>query len=273
MSIVSNLFKIYRSNGNVLEIFSLFRSEIIKYYQNEYVGRFLRMCWNYNMLNELDVLDVRGLDEKYIPVANEFIYYMKIIYERYLIFPEKNMNSKHNFNSCVKIGNKNIISVDCQHSFFYEKKYYGNNILDFLNNNLCMNLDNIILTSRPIIYKYKSQEESMTILSCLFDFLNKNKDTKINIISFHKNGDSFVQTHYYDNKQIVENVCSGFNNADCHENKLKLRMKLYFAHKFSKMKKCCKKKKEKIQTTNFAYFGLNNNITIIINNFILNVHI
>jgi hypothetical protein len=269
LTAVSNLYEIYSKNSNILEIFSLFRSEIIRYYENETIGKALRICWNFNMLNELDVPNNCNYTNKNL--VNEFVYYMKIIYERYLIFPYKNFDSFQNFNSVIHLGNRNVISLDCQHSMYYEQKYYGRNIYEFLKKKLSENTENIILVSRPLTYMHKNDPESEQFLHFLFDFLRRNSGNKVYIISFHKNGKSFVQTHLFQDMQISENVCSGFNNIDISENKFRLGMSIYLGEKINKVKKIMRiNKKKLIKTDNFKYTGINRNITLVINNFILN---
>jgi hypothetical protein len=268
---IENLFNIYKKNGNILEIFSIFREEILVYYSNESIGNSLRQCWNYHMLNEMDVLNIEEEKNKYF--INEFIYYMKIIYERYLLFPNKNLDSKYNFNASVILGNKNLISLDCQHSLYYEKKYFGKYIYDFLENNLLVNKENVLLLSIPLLIDYRMTGESESFLNFLFQYINSKNNININIISFHKNGDSYVHTHIQNNIEIIENVCSGINNNDCYQNKIKLYLKIYFFQSYKKLKYIHKSKKQKIITKNFIYNGMNNNITVILNNFLFNTHI
>lgn len=268
---IENLFNIYKKNSNILEIFSIFRQEILVYYSDETIGNSLRQCWNYNMLNELDVLNIDDEKNKYY--INEFIYYMKIIYDRYLLFPNKNLNSKYNFNTSVILGNKNIISLDCQHSLYYEKKYFGKYIYEFLQKKLLVNKENVILLSIPLLTDYKMTCESESFLKFLFEYINSNNDLKINIISFHKNGDSYVHTHIQNKKGIIENVCSGINNDECSQNKIKLYLKIYLIQAYKKLIYIHKSKTQKIITKKFTYNGMNNNITVILNNFLLNTHI
>ncbi len=185
----------------------------------------------------------------------------------------KNLDSKYNFNASVILGNKNLISLDCQHSLYYEKKYFGKYIYDFLENNFLVNKENVLLLSIPLLIDYRMTGESESFLNFLFEYINSKNNIKINIISFHKNGDSYVHTHIQNNIEIIENVCSGINNNDCYQNKIKLYLKIYFFQSYKKLKYIHKSKKQKIITKNFIYNGMNNNITVILNNFLFNTHI
>lgn len=263
-SLIRNLYEVYKKNMIVTELFKIFRTEIIKYYSNKAVSIILRSNWNINMFNETDLFIDKSNEQDFMN-QKEFIYYLKIMYERYFSIPERNY--RHSFNSTKKIGGLNIISLDSQLSFFYEDNYFTEKLRVFLDRSLQENMSNLIILNRPLRYLAHRDVHAEKMLKYILELSRK---YKINIVSSHKNGYSYTQTHHYKDIYLDEYICSGFNNIDVPESflkKLKLKFMFYCMIKKDRMK--ARYNREHIKTDNIKNLRLNQGICMLLNNFVV----
>jgi hypothetical protein len=263
-SLIRNLYEVYKKNMLVTELFKIFRTEIIKYYSNKEVSIILRSNWNINMFNETDLYMDKNNEQDFL-MQKEFIYYLKIMYERYFSIPERNY--RHSFNSTKKIGGLNIISLDSQLSFFYEDNYFTEKLRVFLERSLQENMSNLIILNRPLRYLAHRDVYAEKMLKYILELSRK---YKINIVSSHKNGYSYTQTHHYKDIYLDEYICSGFNNIDVPESflkKVKLKFMFYCMIKKDRMKAIYNS--EHIKTDNIKNLRLNQGICMLLNNFVV----
>lgn len=263
-SLIRNLYEVYKKNMSVTELFRIFRTEITKYYSNQVVSIILRSNWNINMFNETDFYLDKSKDKDFM-IQKEFIYYLKIMYDRYFSIPERSY--KHNFNSTKKIGGLNIISLDSQLSFFYEDDYFTEKLRVYLDKSLQENTSNLIILNRPLRYLSFRDPSAERMLKYILEMSTK---YKIHVVSSHKNGYSYTQTHYYKDTYLDEYVCSGFNNIDIPETfikKVKLKFMFYCMIKKDRMK--ARIHSEHIKTDNIKNLRLNQGICMLLNNFVV----
>jgi hypothetical protein len=265
---INDLYEIYKKNNSVLEIFSIFRKYIISYYQNQNVMKTLSSCWNFHFFNELDtIIESDENDERESSIQREFIYYLKIMYERYFCIPPR--NNKNNFNYSQILGNIKLISLDCYLSLFYEKIFFSDNLVSFLLKNLDDNKINFIILSKPLRYLSERNDVCEKIL-CLLLELTRNY--QINIISNHKRGYSYIQTHSCMDLKIDECICSGYNQIGYRPSffeKIYIKYSLRKIILFDKFKKIFNS--NTIVTDRIRHFGYNKNISLILSNFLINV--
>lgn len=219
------IYKQYIQNMNIFEIFESLKIEIKKMYcgNNEKFSNLLRSTWNFHVCNESEIYC--ELLENYSNINKEYIYYSKLIYEKYFCMP--NNRNRNYFNYQVHIGNFNFIICDNQLANFYDKKFFSKNICNFVEKNISKTKTNIIILTRPLKYLpsffmrtfrltnythfgVSHQEDADYLLRLLF-ILNTNENNKINtcIVSAYKTELSWVQTHMYKNQMIDEHICCG----------------------------------------------------------------
>lgn len=263
---ISELYNIYKKNSSVLEIFSIFRKSMIDFYQNEAVAKTLSRCWNFNFFNELDTIKLTENDSS---IQREFIYYLKILYERY--FNIASRGNRNYFNTTQILGSIKLISLDCYMSMFYENSLFSDILISHLLKNLDEHKVNFLILSRPLRYLDERDPTNEKILRLLLELT---KVYRINLISSHKEGISYIQTHhhYVSDLKLDECICSGFNLVHY---RLSFFQKFFFKYIFKKIRYFDRIKNllnsEYICTDDVRHFGYNKSISFILSNFMINI--
>lgn len=249
------IYKQYIHNMNIFEIFESLKMEIKKMYcgKNNKFENLLRNSWNFHVCNESEIYC--DLLDSYTNINKEYIYYSKLIYEKYLCIP--NNRNRNYFNYQVCIGNLNFIICDNQLANFYEKKYFSQNICKFVEKNISKTKSNLLILTRPLRYLptffmrifnlsnynhfgLSHQEDADYLLKLLF-VMNSAKEhnkTNIHVISAYNTELSWIQTHHYKNQIIHEHICCG-NFDSIQMNKYKkyfIKKTFEYYSKYLKMK-------------------------------------
>ena len=282
-SLVSSLFQIYKKRGSVPEIFSCFRDQVCRFLADEAVSHVLRQNWNVFFFNELDLNIWSGVEpstthlqtrhtsasssdqESSYNVSSEFMYYLRILYENYFLYTPRSHGANIHFRFAV--GDLNIISLDSCSAWVLEGTHYSEKHFAHLRRSLVADKLNIVLLNRPLRYFATREPTSEQMLRQL---MMSAASHKIKVISFHKNGHTYMQTHKLGETSIEECLCSGFN-CDTPRNSLVqkylLRSAIYWRKK--KDKWSARRNRQHIITRGHRNLFATNGYAILVNNFLI----
>jgi hypothetical protein len=263
-SFINTLFQIYKHRGGVSEIFELFRRFVLQFFGDESVSRVLRHNWNINFFNEMDICV--GDDPLNSGVVNEFLYYTRIMYENYFIYVHRAHGNSLQYRQVC--GTLNMIFVDAVSTHAADGVYYAEKNINHVQRSLHPDKLNIVILNRPLRYlshRERSAERMLKALSIL------SKDFKLKIVSFHKNGISYMQTHYCGEAALDEAVVSGMLHSAGGESLIKKKkVRLGICWRKKKDGWSVSRDQKRIITRSHRNFNFHGGGCILVNNFLLN---
>jgi hypothetical protein len=276
-SLVASLFDLYTKRSSVSDLFACFRSQVCTFLADEAVSHVLRQNWNLFFFNELDLniwynpsrtaRNMRHISDSQgeYSAASEFMYYLRIMYENYFMC----VSRAHGicFHSRLSVSSCNILTLDAWSTRILDGTFFDEKHRLFLSRSLCRDKLNIVLINTPLRY-YGRREQSAELL--LKHMMVLAASYNIKIVSFHKDGDSYIQVHKQGDLTIEECVCSGFNfenPCDSLFKRLCLGTVLFCRKKRDRL--AARRNRAHIITTGFKSMHSARGCAILVNNFLM----